>query len=142
MDAEDPWNLSRFIAAQEPVFEQALAELHAGRKRTHWMWFVFPQHVALGRSGIARTYGMRSVEEARAYWDHPLLGPRLRQCCEALLALPGSDPHAVLGSPDDLKLRSCMTLFANAAPDEPLFQQVLDRYYGSARDEHTEALLR
>jgi uncharacterized protein (DUF1810 family) len=141
MDA-DPFDLQRFVDAQDPVWDDVLAELHAARKRTHWMWFIFPQLAALGRSSMARHYGLSGLDEARAYWEHAALGPRLRTCCQALLQNGATDPHAVFGSPDDLKLKSCMALFAAAVPDEPLFRQVLDRYYGGVRDERTLALVR
>ncbi|TFZ07745.1 DUF1810 domain-containing protein [Ramlibacter humi] len=140
MDTRDAFDLQRFVDAQAPVYATALAELHAGDKRTHWMWFVFPQHEALGRSGMARRYGLRSLDEACAYWKHPLLGARLRECCEALMQVENLSAHDILGSPDDLKLRSCLTLFELAAPEEPLFARLLDRYYGGDRDERTLAL--
>jgi uncharacterized protein (DUF1810 family) len=132
--------LERFVAAQQPVYDQALAELRAGRKEGHWIWFVFPQLAALGRSPTAQHFGLAGEEEAAAYLTHPVLGPRLRQCSAALLALPGSDPVAVLGPVDALKLRSCMTLFAQVS-DEPVFQQVLDKLYGGERDALTEELI-
>ncbi|HYD75033.1 DUF1810 domain-containing protein [Ramlibacter sp.] len=138
--AADPFDLQRFVAAQDPVLDTVLQELRAGCKRTHWMWFVFPQLAALGRSHMARHYGLRSLDEARAYWAHPVLGPRLRTCCEALLQARGRSAHDVFGSPDDLKLRSCMTLFALAAPAEPLFDDVLQAFCGGERDAHTAAL--
>jgi len=137
----DPFGLQRFMDAQAPVFDRVLDELRAGRKRTHWMWFVFPQHAELGRSATARRYGIRSIAEARAYLAHPVLGPRLLQACELLLALPQPlSAHEVFGSPDDLKLRSCLTLFQQAAPQVPLFRQALDRFYRGAPDESTLAL--
>jgi uncharacterized protein (DUF1810 family) len=139
MDA-DPFHLQRFVEAQAPVFDQVLDELRQGRKRTHWMWFVFPQLAALGRSVTARHYGIASLEEASAYLAHPLLGPRLRQCCEALTAVPGRSAHEIFGSPDDLKLRSCLTLFQLAGPQEPLFAQCLARYYSGEADPQTLAL--
>ncbi|HSV71680.1 MAG TPA: DUF1810 domain-containing protein [Methylibium sp.] len=137
----DPFDLERFVRAQAPVYDAALAELQAGRKRSHWMWFVFPQHRALGRSATALRYGMGSVDEALAYWRHPLLGPRLRACCDALLGLSGLTAHEILGAPDDLKLRSCMTLFAQAVPQEPLFRAVLARYHGGEPDPLTLEVL-
>jgi len=140
MDA-DPFELQRFVDAQDRVWDDVLAELRTARKRTHWMWFVFPQLAALGRSSMARHYGLSGLDDARAYWKHPVLGPRLRTCCEALLHNGATDPHAVFGSPDDLKLRSCLTLFAAAEPGEPLFPQVLDRYYRGVRDDRTLALV-
>lgn len=141
MPMADLYDLERFVRAQAPVYETALAELRAGRKRSHWMWFVFPQHDALGRSVTALKYGMGTVGEALAYWRHPLLGPRLRDCCDALLGLSGLTAHDILGSPDDPKLRSCMTLFARAVPDEPRFGAVLERYYGGEPDPLTLQVL-
>ncbi len=133
----DPFALARFVDAQASVYAAALAELRAGAKASHWMWFVFPQHRALGRSAMALRFGIGSAAEALAYWRHPVLGARLRQCCEALLALQGRTAQQVLGSTDALKLRSSMTLFAQAVPDEPLFQRVLDHYYGGVPDPRT-----
>jgi uncharacterized protein (DUF1810 family) len=122
-------NLDRFVEAQDGVYADALAELTAGRKRTHWMWFVFPQIAGLGSSPTAQRYAIASLDEARAYLAHPVLGPRLRDCARALLAVEGRSAREILGHPDDLKLRSSMTLFARAADDPALFQAVLDRYY-------------
>ncbi|GAA1647123.1 DUF1810 domain-containing protein [Actinoplanes couchii] len=122
-------DLDRFVHAQEGVFDQALAELTAGRKRTHWMWFVFPQLGGLGSSVTADRYAIRDLDEARAYLAHPVLGPRLEQCATALLEHRGSSASEILGYPDDLKLRSSMTLFARAAADPGVFQQVLDLFY-------------
>lgn len=124
----DPFNLQRFVDAQAGgVFEQALAELEAGRKRSHWIWFIFPQHRDLGRSQTAKFYGLGGVEEARAFAGHPLLGPRLSQCCRAILPHLREGPaEAILGSVDALKLRSSMRIFAEAVPDEPLFLEVLE----------------
>ena len=125
--AADPFNLDRFIAAQAGgVYEQALAELRDGRKRSHWMWFIFPQHRDLGRSATARLYGLSGVDEARAYAMHPLLGGRLRQCAQAILPhLAATSPEAILGPVDALKLRSSMAIFAEAVPGESLFAEVL-----------------
>jgi len=140
--ADDPFDLARFVDAQSPVLASVRAELVAGAKRSHWMWFVFPQHRALGRSATALHYGIGSLDEARAYVRHPVLGSRLRECCGLLLAAPASrSAHAIFGSPDELKLRSSMTLFATAVPDEPLFARVLDRFYGGRPDVRTLALL-
>ena len=135
-------DLERFVDAQDGVYEQALAELERGRKTSHWMWFVFPQVAGLGRSPMAQRYAIESLAEAQAYAAHPVLGPRLRACCAALLALP-SDVTAfdVLGGIDAQKLRSSMTLFARAAPDEPLFAAVLARFYDGAEDDATLARL-
>jgi uncharacterized protein (DUF1810 family) len=138
----DAFNLKRFVDAQEPVFAQVLLELERGRKRTHWMWFVFPQLAELGSSDMARHFGIHSLEEARAYLRHPLLGVRLRQCCATLLQVQDRGAHDIFGSPDDLKLRSCLTLFGLAAPDEPIFSQCLARYYGGEPDELTLAICR
>ena len=137
----DRHELSRFVEAQEGVYEEALAELRRGRKTSHWMWFVFPQLVGLGRSGMARRYGISSLEEARAYLDHPLLGSRLRECTGAVVAVPDRTAHQIFGSPDDLKLRSCMTLFAQAG-DDGCFREALERFFGGAEDERTLELLR
>ena len=116
------------------------AELAAGRKRSHWMWFVFPQLAALGLSATAQRYGLGSLAEARAYLAHPVLGPRLRHCCELLQSLETSDANAVLGDPDQLKLRSCLTLFILAAPDDELFTRCLDKFYGGEPDRRTQEL--
>ena len=140
--ADGPSDLGRFVEAQRGgVHEQALAELRAGRKRTHWMWFVFPQLAGLGLSPTALHYGIRSLAEAQAYLRHPVLGPRLRECARALLELEGVSAEAIFGYPDVLKLKSSMTLFA-AVPDVgPEFAAVLARYYGGARDPRTLGLL-
>jgi uncharacterized protein (DUF1810 family) len=141
---DDPHDLQRFIAAQDAAgtYERALTELRAGRKRSHWMWFVFPQIAGLGRSPNARTYAISSLAEAKAYIADPLLGPRLLECTRALLALTGGDAVEILGEIDAVKLRSSMTLFATAAPHEPLFGQVLDRYFDGAPDVATAQRLR
>ena len=125
------------MLAQEGVYDTALRELRAGRKTSHWMWFVFPQIAGLGRSGMAQRYAIGSLDEARAYLAHPLLGARLIECARALTSLPGSDAAAVTGSIDAMKLRSSMTLFARAAPDEPAFREVLEQYFGGAEDPAT-----
>lgn len=117
-----------------------LAELRAGRKRTHWMWFVFPQLRGLGSSAMAQHYGIASLDEARAYLAHPVLGPRLRECCALMLQVHGKSALEILGSPDDLKLRSCATLFSRAAPQEAVFRDVLERFYGGEPDPRTVAL--
>jgi len=140
MPGEDPFGLQRFVDAQMPVYETVRAELAAGRKRSHWMWFVFPQLRGLGVSSTARHYGIDSLAEARAYLAHPVLGARLRECCALMLAVPGRSAHEILGSPDDLKFRSCLTLFSLAAPDEPVFGQALAKYYGGEADPRTLAL--
>jgi uncharacterized protein (DUF1810 family) len=135
-------DLERFVTAQAGTYDVALAELRAGRKRSHWMWFVFPQLAGLGRSATAAHFAIRDLAEARAYLAHPVLGARLRECAQALVSLPDRDPEAVLGGIDALKLRSSMTLFLRAAPDEPIFAEVLDHYYGGVPDDATDRLLR
>lgn len=130
----DPYRLARFVDAQAGVYETALAELRRGRKTSHWMWFVFPQVAGLGSSATARTYAIASLDEARAYLAHPILGPRLRTCVDALLRHEIITAHEIFGSPDDLKLRSSLTLFAAAAPDEPIFQRALAKYFGGEPD--------
>lgn len=139
---EDPFDLERFIAAQEAVLDDVYAELRAGRKESHWMWFIFPQLAALGSSPTAKRFGIRSLAEALAYLDHPVLGERLRRCCSILLRLQGPGTGEIFGHPDDLKLRSCLTLFNLAAPHEDLFRKCLDKYYGGQPDRRTEELCR
>ena len=138
---DDPHNLQRFVAAQESVYPQVQAELAAGAKRSHWMWFVFPQLKGLGRSSMARHYGIASKAEAQAYWQHPLLGPRLQHCSALVLGVEGKTALQILGSPDDMKFHSCMTLFAQVAPDEPVFGAALKKYFGGEPDPNTLALL-
>ena len=133
--------LARFIEAQANSYAAALTEIRAGAKRSHWMWFVFPQLRGLGQSPTAHYYGIASMEEARAYLDHELLGPRYRECVEALQQLATSDPVAVFGSIDAMKLRSSLTLFQAAEPD-PLFASAIDRWFGGERDAVTTKLLR
>jgi uncharacterized protein (DUF1810 family) len=137
----DPHDLQRFVDAQAQTYAQALAELRAGSKRTHWMWFVFPQIAGLGRSGMAQRFAISGAEEARAYLGHPVLGRRLVECARALTALDTDDADAVFGSVDALKLRSSMTLFATVAPDESVFREVLDHYFGGELDEATTSRL-
>ncbi len=138
----DPYRLDRFVDAQRGAMDGVMAELRAGRKTGHWIWFVFPQLAGLGRSEMARAYGIVSIEEARAYLEHPVLGERLRTCVAALLAIEGRGAEAVLGPVDAMKVRSSMTLFHRAAPDDPSFPAVLDRWYGGATDRLTDDLLR
>ena len=133
--------LDRFLKAQEPVFDTALDELHAGSKQSHWMWFVFPQLRGLGRSSLAQRYGISGIEEAKAYLQHPVLGLRLRRCVEAVLGVPDRSLRQIFGSPDDIKFRSSMTLFALADGGEPLFQEALDRYCDGIMDPRTVELL-
>lgn len=133
--------LARFVDAQAGAYGRALAELRQGEKTSHWMWFVFPQIAGLGRSDTARLYAIADLNEARAYLDHPVLGPRLVEAVEAINALPGRDAHAVFGSPDDLKLRSSLTLFHAAAPEERAFGEALDKYFAGEGDPLTLARL-
>jgi uncharacterized protein (DUF1810 family) len=127
-------DFQRFVDAQDAVLGEVMAELAAGRKYRHWMWFVFPQHVALGRSATAKYYGIASLDEARAYWVHPVLGERLRACTCAVLAHRDRSAHDIFGAPDDLKFRSSMTLFMLAAPEEPLFREALAAFCGGEPD--------
>ena len=133
------FDLERFVRAQDDggTYEAAVAELRSGRKRGHWMWFVFPQVAGLGSSPMAQQFALSGLDEARAYLAHPVLGPRLAEAARALTGLPGGDPIAVLGPVDALKLRSSMTLFARAAGGEPVFADVLAQYYGGAEDPAT-----
>jgi uncharacterized protein (DUF1810 family) len=142
ISATDRHDLERFVAAQQPVYTSVLAELRAGRKTTHWMWFIFPQLKALGRSTMAKHFGIADRAEAAAYLGHAVLGPRLKECAALLLAIDGKTAHAIFGSPDDLKLRSSMTLFDAVAGDGGnVFAQVLGRFYGGAPDEASLGLL-
>jgi uncharacterized protein (DUF1810 family) len=127
-------SLDRFVTAQEQVYDTALAELKAGHKRTHWIWFVFPQIAGLGHSHRSQIYAIASLDEARAYLAHPLLGPRLRECCQAVMDVQGKNAHDIFGSPDDMKFRSCLTLFAQAAPEEMLFRDLLEKHFGGDAD--------
>lgn len=133
----DPFDLGRFVAAQEHDFAQALAELQAGRKRSHWMWYIFPQIQGLGSSGMAQRYAIRGNDEAAAYLNHPVLGPRLVACAEAMLAIENRSAREILGSPDDLKLRSSATLFALVSPPGSVFARVLEKFYAGQADEET-----
>src|SRR5215469_940631 len=136
------FDLERFVAAQGPLFERVLSELRAGRKRTHWMWFIFPQLRGLGRSPMADRYGIGSLAEARTYLAHPVLGPRLDLCTRTVTESEAASLHAIFGSPDDMKFRSCATLFALAAGEgDNIFQRALDRWCGGRQDERTLALI-
>jgi uncharacterized protein (DUF1810 family) len=135
------FDLERFVDAQAATYAQALAELREGRKRTHWMWFIFPQLTGLGRSVVSRLYAIVSLDEARAYLADATLGPRLRAAAQALLDSGATDPEAALGPIDAVKLRSSMTLFARAAPEDRVFREVLDRLYGGQFDDVTDRLL-
>ena len=135
-------NLSRFLDAQAPLYATALAELQAGKKQTHWIWFVLPQLRGLGTSHNATYYGIENAAEAAAYLAHPVLGARLRECITAIMAHKDKSAHAILGSPDDAKFRSCLTLFrAAAAPDDRLWQSALDQFYAGEADPATLRLL-
>jgi uncharacterized protein (DUF1810 family) len=139
---DDPFVLERFVHAQRGVYEVALAELRAGRKTTHWMWFIFPQLEGLGSSLMATRYGVTGLPEARAYLAHPVLGPRLIECVEAVLGVTGASAQVIFSSPDHLKFRSSLTLFAAAAPWEVVFTTALDTYFGGVRDPVTAERLR
>jgi uncharacterized protein (DUF1810 family) len=140
----DPHRLQRFVDAQGQggIYQRALAELRAGRKTSHWIWFVFPQVAGLGRSPMAQQYAISSLDEARAYLAHPVLGPRLCESAAALLPHAGTPPAAILGEIDAIKLRSSMTLFARADPNEPIFGEVLDAFYDGLPDPATERAIR
>ena len=135
----DPFNLQRFIDAQAPVYAQVLAELGAGSKCSHWMWFIFPQIAGLGRSETARYFAISSREEAAAYLAHPTLGPRLRECCRLTTLVEGRSAREIFGTPDDMKFRSSMTLFSIAAPDDVLFTPALTKYFPAGPDPETVA---
>jgi uncharacterized protein (DUF1810 family) len=137
----DPFNLARFTEAQNGVYEHAVAELRRGQKTSHWMWFVFPQIAGLGQSATSRHYAITSLAEAQAYVLHPVLGPRLRECASILASLSGRTAQQIFGSIDAVKLRSSMTLFQRADPDEQLFGRVLDRYFDGAADPATQERL-
>ena len=138
----DPSGLGRFVRAQDPVLDRVRRELADGRKRSHWMWFVFPQLRGLGRSATALRYGIGSLAEAKAYLAHPVLGPRLVECTGLINRVEGRSAHQILGSPDDLKFHSSMTLFASADPEAPAFREALDKYFAGALDAPTVELLR
>jgi uncharacterized protein (DUF1810 family) len=137
----DPHGLSRFVQAQENDYAQALAEIRSGRKQSHWMWYIFPQFDGLGHSSISKRYSIKSVAEAEAYLRHSTLGPRLAECCEAAMQIEGRSAHEVFGSPDDMKLRSCATLFAHVSPAGSVFDRLLDKYFQGAPDDRTLRLL-
>ena len=140
MNTEDPYDLQRFVAAQDAgsTYDRAAAELRAGRKASHWMWFVFPQITGLGFSPTSQKYAITSLQEAQAYLEHPVLGPRLTESAAILAHQPGRSAEQIFGDLDAQKLRSSMTLFMRAAPGEPLFRQVLDQYFGGVPDPATE----
>ena len=140
-ECADSFDLERFTRAQAEIYPQVLAELGDGQKRTHWMWFIFPQIAGLGHSTTAQYYAIRGLAEARQYLDHPVLGPRLDECAEAVLAIQGRSALEIFGSPDNLKLRSCMTLFACITEPGSVFMRVLDQYFSGERDLRTLQLL-
>jgi uncharacterized protein (DUF1810 family) len=139
--SEDPYDLRRFVRAQETDYERALAEIRSGRKRTHWMWYIFPQIDGLAFSATSKHYAIKSLAEARAYLEHPILGPRLLACAEAAVGVEGRSATEILGTPDDLKLRSCATLFACVSPRDSVFDRLLAKYYRGERDGKTLHLL-
>lgn len=138
---DDPFNLGRVLAAQDGVYEEALVEIGSGRKRSHWMWFVFPQLAGLGSSETSRHFAIQSVAEARAYLDHPVLGPRLTGAAGAALSVEGRTAREIFGAPDDMKLRSCATLFAHVSPVGSVFHRLLDRFFHGEPDRRTLELL-
>jgi len=133
----DPYNLERFVEAQAPLIEQIISELRAGRKMSHWMWFIFPQIRGLGRSETAIEYAISGLDEARAYLTHPDLGPRLKECTELVLRVENRPLAQILGSPDDMKFRSCMTLFAQVSADDDIFERALQKYFQGKADQLT-----
>ena len=137
----DPFDLARFVQAQASCYERALAEIRSGRKRTHWMWYIFPQLDGLASSSTAQYYSIKSLAEAKAYLEHPILGPRLLECAEAAVGVEGRSATEIFGTPDDLKLRSCATLFACVSARDAVFDRLLEKYYGGERDGKTLHLL-
>jgi uncharacterized protein (DUF1810 family) len=138
---DDPFDLQRFLDAQASTYAAARAELQAGRKRSHWMWFIFPQVRGLGSSAVSRHYAIASRQEAEAYLRHPVLGTRLRECTQLVNAVPGRSAYEIFGDPDCMKFQSCMTLFAAVAPDDTVFREALAKYYDGAPDQATLAKL-
>jgi len=141
LDVDLDLDLDRFLLSQAPIYDEVLQELRGGRKTGHWIWFIFPQLAGLGHSDMSSHFAIASLEEARAYLAHPVLGPRLLECAGIILATEGRTAREIFGSIDSMKLRSSMTLFHRAAPHEPVFAQVLDRYYGGLADEATDTRL-
>jgi uncharacterized protein (DUF1810 family) len=137
----DPFDLSRFVTAQEDNYQEALSEIRAGQKRTHWMWFIFPQIDGLAFSSMSKRYSIKSIEEAQAYLKHLVLGLRLLECAEAVMGVEGRTITEIFGSPDDLKLKSCATLFAAVSPPGSVFERILEKYYHGKRDDKTLQLL-
>jgi len=142
-DDDAVFSLARFTDAQEPIYKRVLAELRSGKKRSHWIWFIFPQIDGLGNSVASRHFAIKNLEEARAYLQHPVVGTRLRECSEIVLGLEGRTVSDIFGSPDDMKVKSCMTLFDRAAEEQgSVFGKVLEKYYDGERDERTLELLK
>lgn len=139
---DDPYNLQRFVDAQEPVFDEVCSELRDGRKRSHWMWFIFPQIRGLGYSSMSLKYSIASLPEAEAYLNHPILGPRLRECTRLVNRVEGRSIEEIFGSPDNMKFRSCLTLFAQATPENQVFRDALEKYFGGEFDPLTLERLR
>ncbi len=137
----DPHNLTRFVQAQEHDYDQALGEIRTGRKRSHWMWYVFPQFTGLGSSPTSMHYAIKSVQEAAAYLAHAVLGPRLLECAEAALQIEGRSALEIFGSPDDMKLRSSATLFASVSPEGSVFHRIIDKYFAGSQDVRTIELM-
>lgn len=140
-NADDPYDLNRFLQAQEQDYERALSEIKAGRKRSHWMWYIFPQFNGLGFSATSQKYSIKSIAEAKAYLSHPILSSRLTECTRAALTVEGRSAYEIFGSPDDMKLRSCATLFASISPSGSVFDQLLAKFFQGDRDPKTLQLL-
>jgi uncharacterized protein (DUF1810 family) len=138
----DPHNLFRFLHAQSADYEQALTEIKSGRKHSHWMWFIFPQFDGLGSSSMSKRYAIKSIVEAKAYLAHPILGPRLVECALAALSIEGKTANEIFGSPDDVKLKSCATLFACVSPEGSVFHRLLEKFFQGERDARTLQLVR
>jgi len=138
----DPFDLNRYLKAQKPDYERVLSEIKGGRKRTHWMWYIFPQIDGLAFSSMSKQYSIKSIEEAQAYLNHPILGSRLLECAEAVVDVKGRSIAEIFGSPDDLKLKSYATLFAFVSPSGSVFERILEKYYQGARDDKTLHLLK
>lgn len=140
-DASDPFDFGRFLAAQASDYQRALAELRGGRKRSHWMWYIFPQYLGLGNSSMSQRFAIRSLKEAQAYLNHPVLGPRLLECAQVVVALEGRTAAEVFGYPDDMKLKSCATLFAKVSPKGAIFECLLAKYFQGDKDQRTLELI-
>ena len=141
MSTDDNYDLNRFVEAQRSTYDSALAELRSGRKRSHWMWYIFPQLAGLGRSAMSRQFAIANADEAKAYLEHALLGPRLVECATAVLETEGRSAYEIFGSPDDLKLHSSATLFGRVSPPRSVFSRLLAKYFGGREDEQTVRLL-